>query len=243
MEQHSSNPSTVPAVLVPACPSCQPTPPPPSCRVIYMRVTSPTFLTGPNVLSRMSRPTEDEPLAPGACPACPSGADLAWPHHALSYLSTVSVSRSTAPLSASHCAGGSPTWVGPSTGTREKRKWSFYLLAFRHKPPPAMARSENWLPRSRLAGGMMDGVGAIGGAGLLVRNHTSGQTPTRVSPARIKRLLPGGYPPPIHHLSHFRPSILGCLFPTSSNNTQNVAKARGLRLMENGAKSPRASNQ
>lgn len=70
------------------------------------------------------------------------------------------------------------------------------LLAFRHKPPPAKDRSENWLLPSVETSGR-------GGARADWFQTTHQDKPGRGFPSsRIKRLWPGGNPPPSARSSH-----------------------------------------
>lgn len=149
--------------------------------------------------SRMSRPTEDEQAR---CLSVLGGGHLA--------LSVHQICQSIAPR---HFFSPPPPSHGASRhhGGQGAKKPRVTVLAFRHKPPPAKDRSENWLlPRSRLAG-------AAGRADWFETTHQD-KPRTRVSLARIKRLWPGGNPPPFARSLPHTPTLSLSLISTSPND-------------------------
>lgn len=175
MEQHSSPSSGDSCSL--GDPSCQPNPPFLPCNL--HRGSLSTSRSGPMSWSTMSRPTEDEASqpSPGACSVL--GLAIFWP------LSILSVSRSTAPLFFLP-----PPLAMQPAGSKHGQGAAKRLLAFRHKPPPAKARSEEMAPPSVEASGR-------GGGGGDWFETTHQDKPGRGFPSRASNALwPGGNPPP-----------------------------------------------
>lgn len=113
-------------------------------------------------------------------------------------------------------------------GGQGARKPRVTVLAFRHKPPPAKDRSENWLlPRSRLAG-------AAGRERTGSKPHIR-TNPDEGFPRAHQTPFARGQPSSICSLSPTHPHSLS-LISTSPDTI--VAKSRGRRLMKNGAQSP-----
>lgn len=138
--------------------------------------------------STMSRPTEDEPapvpVRPGIILPCPS-----------IYLS---VSRSTAPL----FLLASPRTRDMGQGAKQPPPKRVTVLAFRHKPPPAKARSEEMAPPSVETSGR-----GAGGCGLCGSKPHISTNPDEGFPRRASNAFGPGttllflLPPLAHHLS------------------------------------------